>query len=225
MRKLLFGAILILALLLAAEVGITLLSQHGMERALSAQYELPPSLTVSINSFPYLISLARNHLAELQLVWDAELQYQASEGAVADIPYAGRLNMYDVELNMTSLLKGRLEIRNISRLKAFIYLEVKDLNEALGISDGGFFIEDERVFTFAGGEKAQYRVKVTGQFTLSLVPLNAYMQTQALPANNEYQVQTVVFMSLPMESELSYASIEGDKVVLAISIPMWEGYL
>ena len=143
MRKLLFSVIILVALLLGAEVGITLLSQHGMEKALSAQYELPSNLEVSINSFPYLISLFRNRLGELQLNWQGELQYGVDEGAAANLPYTCRVNLYDVELNMPSLLTGKLEIRDISRLKALIYLETADINEALGISEGGFFVQDD----------------------------------------------------------------------------------
>ena len=225
MRKLLFSAIILVALLLGAEVGVTLLSQHGMEKALSAQYELPSSLEVSINSFPYLISLFRNHLGELQLSWDGELQYGVEEGAAANMPYAGRVNLYDVELNMPSLLTAKLEIRNISRLKAFIYLETNDINEALGISNGGFFVQDDRVFLLADGEKTQYRVKVTDDHSLSLEPMMGYTHTEASSTNNEYRVETVVFKGFPMEAKLSYASIDGDRVVLSISIPMWEGYL
>lgn len=225
MRKIMFSVIILVALILAVEVGITLLSQHGMEKALSAQYELPSSLQVSINSFPYLVSLFRNHLGELQLSWQGELQYGVEEGAAANMPYACRVNLYDVELNMPSLLTGKLEIRNISRLKAFIYLETADINEALGISTGGFFVHDDVVFLLADGEKTQYKVKVTDDNTLSLEPIMDYMHTGGSPADNEHRVETVVFMSLPMDAKLSYASIEGERVVLSISIPVWEGYL
>ncbi|RJP31248.1 MAG: DUF2993 domain-containing protein [Actinobacteria bacterium] len=225
MRKILFGVIVLLALLLAAEVGITLLSQHGMERALSSQYGLPSGLEVSINSFPYLISLARNHLGELQLTWEGELQYGVEEGAAAQIPYAGRVNLYDVELNMPSLLSGKLEIRDISRLKSSISLAIGDINQALGMPDEGFFVEDERLYMLSDGEKVQYKVKVIDEDTLSFVPVAVSTTAEGSSANDLYQVETILFYGLPMRSCIDLASVDGDRVVLEISIPMWEGYL
>jgi hypothetical protein len=225
MRKILFSVIILVALLLAAEVGITLLSQHGMEKALSAQYELPPSLEVSINSFPYLVSLARNHLSELQLNWNGAVQYQVEEGTAANIPYTGRVNLYDVELNMASLLTGKLEIRKISRLKAFIYLDTAELNAALGMVAQAFFVEDDKIFLMSEGKKTQYRVKVTDESTIALMPFTVSMTSEGLPSNGQSLIKTVRFNDLPMGSKLSLASIDGDRVVLEISIPMWEGYL
>ncbi|MBN2025915.1 MAG: DUF2993 domain-containing protein [Actinobacteria bacterium] len=225
MRKILFGVIVIVALLLAVEVGITLLSQRGMERALSSQYDLPPSLEVSINSFPYLVSLFRNHLGELQLSWDGTLQYMVEDGAAEPLPYEGRVNLYDVELKMTSLLTGKLEIRDISRLKAYIYLDIEDLNRALGMDEDGFYTEDDRLYVTIGGDKAQYRIKVKDDNTLYIEHLSVYTTSEGLPANGISQVETVQLIDLPMGSKLSLASIDGMRVVLAISIPLWEGYL
>ena len=225
MRKILFSVIALLALLLAAEVGVTLLSQHGMERALRAQYELPSNLEVNINSFPYLVSLTRNHLGELQLTWEGELDYALQEGTLESMPYACRVNLYDVELNMPSLLTGKLEIRDISRLKAAISMDTGSLNEALGGIDGGFFIEDDKIFALVAGKKTQYRVKVTGDYTISIEPYASSTTTEGSGSNPDAQVKTVDIVGLPMESTLYTASIDGDKVVLEISIPMWEGYL
>jgi len=224
-RKLLFSAIVLIALLLAVEVGITLLSQRGMEKALSSQYDIPPSLEVSINSFPYLISLFRNHLGELQLSWDGTVQYSVEEGAAANLPYEGRINLYDVELNMTSLLKGRLEIRDISRLKAYIYLDMADLNDVLGMPEGGFFIEDDRIYATIEGTKTQYKIKVTDENTVAIEPSSVSMPGEGLSENTLSQVQTIRFYDLPMGSKLTLASIKGERVMLAISVPMWEGYL
>ena len=130
MRKILFSVIVLLALLLAAEVGVTILSQNGLEKAISSQYELPSSLRVSINSFPFLLSLARNHLAELQLTWEDELDYQVEEGALESMHYSGCVSLYDVELNMPSLLTGKLDVRDVSRMEATMAVDVGLINEA-----------------------------------------------------------------------------------------------
>jgi hypothetical protein len=215
----------LLALLLAAEVGVTLLSQHGMERALRSQYELPSSLEVSINSFPYLLSLARNHMGEVQLVWQAELQYQAGEGAIDSIPYEGRVNLYDVELSMPSLLTAKLEIRQISRQKAEISMDIESLNQALGIHAGALVVENDRLYMDVKGEKTQYKVKVIGDNALAIEPYFESMVASGLYSNPDYGVETVEFISLSLSAILLNASINGGRVVVEISIPMWEGYL
>lgn len=225
MRKILFTVVILLALLLAAEVGVTLLSQHGMERALRSQYELPASLEVSINSFPYLISLARNHVSELQLAWDGELPYQAGEGALASVPYAGSVNIYDVELNMPSLLTGKLEMRNISRRKAAIVIGISDLGRALGLPDGSLSVEEGGLFVTEGGKKTQYMVKVSGDNEVSIEPFEGYMDSKDTGQNPDPGVYTVAFPSLPLDAELLNAGMEGGEVVIEMSIPMWEGYL
>lgn len=225
MRKILFSAIVLIALLLAVEVGITLLSQRGMEKALSSQYDIPPSLEVSINSFPYLVSLFRNHLGELQLSWEGVVRCGVEEGTAENLPYVGRVNLYDVELKMTSLLTGKLEIREISRLQANISIDIEDLNAALGMPEGGFFIEDDRLYAVINGVKTQHRIKVTDENTVSIAPITPSTPGEGLPLNGLSQVKTMRFYDLPMGSKLTLASIEDVRVEFEISIPMWEGYL
>jgi len=221
----LFAIVIILALLLAAEVGVTLLSQHGMERALRGQYELPDSLEVNINSFPYLVSLARNHLNELRLTWEGELDYQVEEGMLDSLHYSGSVSLYDVELNMPSLLTARLEIRDISRLKAAISLDISGLNEALGIVDGTLIVEDGRLYVSLAGEKTQCKVKVTAQDSITFEPNGYSMPSTGSASNVNAWVKTLRIAEPPLGAELSNASVYGEDVVVEISIPMWEGYL
>jgi len=225
LRKLLFTVVMIMALLLAAEVGVTLLSQHGMERALRSQYELPESLEVSINSFPYLASLARNHISELQLAWEGDLRYQAVEGALASMAYTGNVNLYDVELNMPSLLTGKLEVREVSREKAAISIATPDLGVALGLSPGALASDDGKLFVSDGEKKTQYMVKVSGDNALTLQPFTGYMDSRDSGQNPDGGAYTLVFHALPLDAELLNATIEGGDVVLEMSIPEWEGYL
>ncbi len=225
MRKILFAVVLVLALLLAAEVGVTLLSQHGMERALRSQYELPASLEVSINSFPYLASLVRNHISELQLAWEGDLQYQAGEGTLASMPYAGIVNLYDVELNMPSLLKAKLEVSKVSRRKAAIAIDVADLNRAIGLRGGALRVDEGLLFVVEGERKTQYVVKVSDDNALALQPFTGYTDSRDSGQNPDAEVYTLVFTSLPLDAELLNARVEGEEVILDMSIPSWEGYL
>jgi hypothetical protein len=225
LRKILFSAMALIVLLLAAEVGVTLLSQHGMEKALRSQYELPESLEVSINSFPFLLSLARNHLGELQLSWDGELGYSPEEGRTEYMPYVGRVNLYDVKISMPLLLRGRLEIRDISRVKAEISIDDDAINEVFGSPGDGFLIDDDKIYRIKGGEKIQYKVKTSKGTTLVIEPLNGYISDSGFTENTEEELQEVKLNGFPLEAKLHNASVRDGKVVLEISIPMWEGYL
>ncbi|MDD3717098.1 MAG: DUF2993 domain-containing protein [Actinomycetota bacterium] len=225
MRKILFSLVLLLALLLAAEVGVTLLSQHGMERALRSQYDLPTSLESSINSFPFLVSLARNHMSEVRLSWSGDLQYQAGEGAVENLVYLGSVVLYDVELNVSSLLKGKLEIRHVSRQKAAISIDAEGLGRACGLRQGALFIANDMIFVEIDGEKTQYKVKVSGDHSLTLEPYGASSVGTGLGSNPYAEVKTIVFDALPLGATLLNASVNRDRVQIEMSIPMWEGYL
>jgi hypothetical protein len=225
LRKILFSLVTFLALLLVAEVGITLLSQHGMEKALSSQYELPSSLEVNINSFPYLLSLARNHMGEVQLSWKSELPYHVGEDAAGSMAYEGRVNLYDVELNMPSLLTGKLELRHISRQKATISMDLEELKRAFGFNSGTLFLEDDSLFMRAGGEKTRCKVKVVGDDGLTIEPYGASTDGSGSYLNPDCELETVEFPELPIGAILLNASLMGDRVILEISIPMWEGYL
>ena len=225
MRKILFSIVTLLALLLAVEVGLTLLSQHGMERALRSQYELPPSLEVNINSFPYLLSLARNHMGEVRMSWKGDLQYEVVDGALESIPYEGSVELYDVELDMPSLLTGRLEMKHISRQEATISIDLESLNQALATSGCSLELENERLYARFGGRKTRCMVKVSGDNSLEIAPYDAFSDSSGSYQDYDVGLETVIFEGLPMESILLNASTKPDMVVLEISIPMWEGYL
>lgn len=225
MRKAVFALVTVVALLLLAEVGVTLLSQKGMEKALASQYGLPPSLEVSINSFPFIASLIRNHIGELSLAWEGELEYSVEEGVGEDVAYEARVNLSDVELNMPSLLAGRLEVREISRAKSQLILDADALEAILAVPGGSISMEDDRMFLIVEGEKTQYKVKVIGERTLTLEPLALSKGGEGHAGNPYPPVKTVVIYRPPMDGSMVKASIDRGKVVIDISIPGWEGYL
>lgn len=229
MRKIIFSLVVFLALLLALEVGVTLLIQHGMERAMRSQYDLPSSLKVSINSFPLIVSLFRNHLGELRLSWEGDMESLAPGGEKTNPSYYGQVNLYDVELNMPSLLTGKLDIREISRIKAAITLDENSLNEALGRESGEIRIEDGEIFEVKDGQKIQYKVKVADDNTIAMEPYFGSISGVETSENTQGDVKAapleVELTGLPMNAALKRATSEGNKVVLEVSIPMWEGYI
>lgn len=229
MRKIIFSLATLLALLLAVEIGVTLLSEHGLEKVMRSQYGLPDNLKVSINSFPLAMSLLRNHLGEVQFSWEDELEFMAPTGTKTRAPYYGRVTVYDVELNMPSLLKGRLEIRKISRIKTSIAIDETPINHALGHENNFFIIENGRVYKLSDGNKIQYKVKVLGDYSLYVEPVNGSTSGEGSPQYPQSEVQVpqlvIEIDALPFGAKLESVSPEGDRLIFVISIPMWEGYL
>jgi len=229
LRKILFTLVILLAMLLAAEMVVTFLSQRGMEKAISSQYEMPSSLKVSINSFPLILSLARNHIGEIRLAWEGDFSCQCAEGEEAELAYSAQVNLYDVELEMPSLLGGRLEIREISRIKAEIFLVETSINEFAGDYIGPVLIDDGDIYFIQDGEKVRYKVKVLDNRTLSFYPHSGYISDsesydEAHPTL-ESGTTEVRLEGLPLDSRLVKASSDRGMLILEISIPMWEGYM
>jgi len=229
LRKILFTLVILLALLLAAEMVVTFLSQRGMEKAISSQYELPSSLKVSINSFPLILSLARNHMVEIRLAWEGNLSCRCEEEEEMEPAYSAQVNLYDVELEMPSLLGGRLEIREISRIKAEIFLDETSINEIAGDNIGPVLIDDGDIYFVQNGEKVRYKVKVLDNRTLSFYPHSGYTSDsgyhdEAHPTL-ESDTTEVRLEGLPLDSQLEKASSDRGMLILEITIPMWEGYM
>ncbi len=224
LRKLLFLVALLIALLLGVEVGMTMLSQRGLAMALRGRYGLPEKLEARINSFPLLVSLARNHLAELQLRWEGDLSLER-EGGLDMLPCEGNVRLYDVELDIPALLKGGLELRSISRLEASLALERGALAAMMGVGENEIWFESGRICLAVGGKKMKYRVKVQGDRTLALEEVVESSGGSGSGSYTQPSIYTFEFTRVPMEGNLRTASVSGDRMLVEISIPMWEGYL
>ncbi len=225
LRRILFAVAALLLLLLLAEVGVTLLSQWGMQKALRSQHGLPPSLEVSIDSFPCTLSLLRNHLAEVCLRWTHELALRSREGELASHDYACRVALYDVELNMASLLGGKLELKRVSRQEACIALKIEVLNDAIGLPAGTLVAENGRLYLLRGAEKTRCLVKVVADNALAVVPQEGYIPATPSDTDPDSALETLEFSPAPMGAVLLNASVSGGMVIIEISVPVWEGYL
>lgn len=229
MRKIIFSLVILLALFLAVEIGITLFSERGLEKVMRSQYGLPSTLKVSINSFPLTLSLARNHLGEIRLSWDGDLYFTGPDGVETHAPYHGNVAVYDIELNMPSLLKGRLDIRKISRIKTMIVLDEASLNEAFGAHDRIFIVEEGEVFEIRNGIRIKYEVEVLDDTTMAIEPVldstNGVESSENTQPGVHPSPQLIKAEALPFQAGLQSITSEGDLLILEISIPEWEGYL
>lgn len=229
MRIIVFGLIIILVLLLTFEVGITVLSERGLAKAMRSQYGLPDTLKASINSFPLTTSMLRNHLGLLRLSWQGEIDAVTPSGKESKPPYNGQVSLYDVELNMSSLLRSRLEIRRISRIKAAIFLDPSSLNVALGYQYEQLKVEDGQIFESIWGQKVQYKVEILHGDTIWLKPLGLSINDSDSTQNPQSSMQPglnmVILANLPLGARIQSASVRGNRVVFEIVTPMWEGYM
>jgi len=224
LRRILFTLAVLIALLLAVEVGLTMLSQRGLALALRGRYGLPRDLEARISSFPLLMSLARNHLAELQLSWSGTLT-MVHDGSEEEIPCSGSARLYDIELDLSSLLMGKLELRSISRLEAALSLDREAVARMLERGKDEVTLEEGRVCLLEGGAKRKLRVKVVDENAVALE--ESAPSTGGSGSGNVYQpsVYTFDFNAVPLEAEFRTASVTGERLRIEISIPMWEGYL
>jgi hypothetical protein len=135
------------------------------------------------------------------------------------------VNLYDVEISMPALLRGRLEVRNISRIKAEISIDNDALNELFGSPGNGFLIDNDKIYRIEGGEKTQYKIKTLGDTGLVIEPFYGYTGDSGFRENTELELQEVELNGFPLGAILENASVRDGRVVFEISIPMWEGYL
>lgn len=228
MRRFLFMLVIVIGLLLGAEISLTFLTQKGMERALSRQYGLPPDVEASIGAFPFILSLARNHLGELRFSWHGECSLASAAGA-GEVSYHCVAYLYDVELSMPSLMRGNLRIDSLSRMQAYLEMEAREITSLLhvGIFSG---TGDEGVIeTLKDGIIYQYKVKVSGEHELSFAAVTEAWPGERGTTENKATVEggviRVELSGMPMEASLKKASLKGEKMELEISFPEWEGYL
>jgi len=229
LRKIVFMVAIFLAFLLIVEMGVTLLGEQALKKALRSQYGLPSNLKVSINSFPLTLSLIRNHFGEVRIVWENDLAFMVSGSASTNAPYSGQVVVYDIELNITALMRGRIDIRRISRIKASVVFDEASINMAFGLNDQGLKIKDGEIFSDFGSVKTKYKVKASTDNTLVVEPQVGSSDGGDSAENPKLGVYIppleMKLYALPFDARLENVVVREDKVYLEISIPSWEGYL
>lgn len=227
LRRILFSLVFLVALALGLEIALTYLSQRGMEKALCSQYGIPGDLEVRINSFPFIMSLVRNHLGEIQLNWRGEMHGSFRERDV-HFSYLCSVNLYDVELRMPSVLRGRLEIESLSRIRARLIVGLEDLKEIFG-GDVRLPSAGDTIEVHKNGDIFKYKVQVWGSKTLRFHPDDTSTSRASTPYNYEAGVKDcgieLILSEFPIDFSLRKASATDERLVLEISIKCWEGYL
>lgn len=227
LRRFLYALIFLTVVLLGAEVSLTLLSQWGMGKALSTQYGLPPHTLVRINSFPFLVSLMRNHLGEVRFFWDGVLVC-ASGADELRIGYEGEAVLRDVELRMSSIIRGNLDIVSISSAKVTVSMSFDDM--AVLFHEVGRDAESGDKAAGANyASESNYQVKILDEHHIYLYRSEASTLNLDIAEKGETRIKEVGIQAelkdLPLGAFLKTASMDGEKLVLHLGVPGWQGYL
>lgn len=228
LRRVLFAACLLGVLVLGLETGLAYLSQRGMEEALERQYEWEDGLRVSINSFPLTVSLLRNHIRELRLDWSGEFSLASGESEHR-LPCALDIRMYDVELDMPAILRGRLYIRSLSRVTARMEVRLVDLGPLLG---GKVYLPadpDGCIYVLREGNEYKYQVKVKNYEELCFIYEGISTLGSGLSSEPEGLVkgfnECFQLKGLPVRFSLLTVEVDGDSLVMTLRVEEWRDYL
>lgn len=227
LRRVLFALALTAALALSLEMAVTYLAQRGMEEALERQYGLHDGLRVRINSFPLIVSLAKNHIRDLRLEWTGDLCLSTEERSLP-VPAVCDLRMNDVELDMAAVFGGRLEIRSLSRLSSVFRIPLAGLEPLLG-GVATFSESEGMIGVDVSGLNLKYEVYISGEdrMTFRPHPVSKGMSGQtneSKPYIDSSEI-TVSVGGFPMRFALLSASVEGDQLSMKVVLEEWEGYL
>ncbi|MGQ9757635.1 MAG: LmeA family phospholipid-binding protein [Actinomycetota bacterium] len=224
LRKLLVILAILGAMVLGAETALTYLAQRGMEEAFEKQYGLEEDLRVAINSFPFIVSLARNHIRELRLEWRGEIHFVSGD-VDHPLPCSLEISMQDVELDMPSVLRGRLVIRSLSYLSSRLLIGIADLVPLLG---GGIAVPggvEGSSYMATGEVDFEYKVEIYGDKSICFTPIMASTQAQRLPSKDQPSIEGMAKIysleGIPLRFSLLSAVLRGGFLDLKLDIKEW----
>jgi hypothetical protein len=182
----------------------------------------------AVGAFPFLVSLARGRIGELRLSWWGEclLSHAGGESAVT---YRCVAYLYDVEVSFPSLLRGDLQMRSLSRVDAHLELPLAEAAHLLGVRDVAVTGDGGFLATGADGVERRYGVRVMGDDGIAFSTDAALESPGGGSAGPVPQVEggeiRLRLYGLPLEARAVSATVDGERMVIEVSIPEWEGYL
>ncbi len=225
LRRMLYAAIALLVLMLGAEISLTLLSQRGLERALTTQYGLPPDTDVNISSFPFLMSFMRGRISELRISWNEECML-SSRDSRNPVGCRYTVFLHDVSLSLPSLFRGEFRLSSLSRMKASMEVDASLLVKAVNLGDLVSITDKDGITVSVGGIQHQYKVKITGSRDGVFYHREGSSGTvegeNGAEGGLEPDVVMFTVQNPSLGADLKSASICGSSVVFELSIPEWE---
>lgn len=227
LRKLLIILAILGAMALGVESALTYLAQRGMEEALERQYGLEEGLKVAINSFPFVVSLSRNHIRELRLEWEGEIHFVSGELDYS-LPCSLEIRMQDVELDMPSVLRGRLVIRSLSHLRSRLLIAIAELDPLLGVGVAVPGSREGSSYTTTGGVVFEYKVEIYGENSVGFTPIISSTQAQRILAQGQPSIEGMAKIynieGIPLRFSLLSAVLRDGFLELNLDIKEWEEY-
>ncbi|MHB8781560.1 MAG: LmeA family phospholipid-binding protein [Candidatus Geothermincolia bacterium] len=106
LKRLLMLAIVLLALLLAVEIGLTIAAQHGISAYLERHFAMEGRPGVSLSSFPITFSIARGRINRIRVTVTDEVEVASYSGSLVALPYELVADAQDVRFSPSALIRG-----------------------------------------------------------------------------------------------------------------------
>lgn len=122
MRKLLFLASMLIVAFIAIEISSVKYAQNKLENMIYENYENVSDCTVRINSFPFMVSVAKGSIDDIKI---STVIKDASTG----IDVSGHFRIRGMSIKSSDLLTGNINITDIKNLSARADIEESELKK------------------------------------------------------------------------------------------------
>ena len=217
-KRLLITVIILLALLLIAEVGLTLAAQKGLAVYLRDRFSLEKEPSVSISSFPITVNALRGRINSTRVQISSSIPAVSLTGLPTLLPYELTFDVTDARFSLADLLSGHLKLQSVSRLEATLRLTQESLNSFLAGSGWGVSLQGDQLYVLpdtAPGQRIECKVYVYDSSTLALEPRAASATfPPGLAASGQSLLLKLPVQGLPMRPTLLSAGASAGLLTL-----------
>lgn len=172
-KRLLIVVILLLALLLATEIGLTLAAQKGLSVYLRDRFALDREPSVSISSFPITVNALRGRVNSTRIRIDGSAPIVNLADLVEPLPYRLTVDVSDARFSLSDLLSGHLKLKSVGRVEANLQLTQESLSSFLSGTGLSVRLEGNLIFVIpdvAPESSVECKVYVYDASTIALQP-------------------------------------------------------
>ncbi len=217
-KRLLVVVILLLALLLATEIGLTLAAQKGLAVYLRDRFALDKEPSVSISSFPITVSALRGRVNSTRVRIASSVAATNLADLPTAFPYELTFDVTDAHFSLSDLLSGHLKLTSVSRLEASLALTQDALNAFLAGTGFSISLQGDVLAVVPDASpnlRIECKVYVYDSSTLALEPRSgsAAFPANLVPSGTSLLVKLPV-QALPMRPSLLSAAVSGGILTL-----------
>ncbi len=226
-KRLLIVVILLLALLLATEIGLTLAAQKGLAVYLRDRFSLDREPSVSISSFPITVSALRGRVNSTRIRIDGSAPVVNLADLATQLPYLLTFDVTDARFSLSDLLSGHLKLKSVSRVEANLQLTQEALNSFLAGTGFSVRLEGNLIYAIpdaAPESSIECKVYVYDASTVALQPASGSSRfPSGLVSSDGSLLVKLPVQAIPMHPSL--LSVVVSKGVLTIKARLDESQL